>query len=102
MKEYDIFVPRQFPDGGRIPESALDALKKRLVGRFGGVTHFPQANEGLWKLGRTVFRDEITILRVLSDGLDVDREFFRALKKEMERELQQEEVLIIARDVALL
>ena len=100
MKEYDIFVPLHFNDGNRIPETKIDALKKRLVDRFGGVTHFPQTNEGLWKIGRATFRDEIIILRVLADE-HVDDEFFPALKKEIERDLQQKEVIIIAREVTL-
>lgn len=101
MKEYDLFVPLHFNDGKRIPDAKIASLKQRLVERFGGVTHFPQTNEGVWKVGRATFRDEITILRVLADDDAAADDFFPALKAEMERDLRQEEVLIIAREVTL-
>jgi len=101
VKEYDLFVPLHFPGGARIPESTIAALKKRLVDRFGGLTHFSQTNEGLWKIGRVTFRDEITILRVLADHEAEADGFFRELKQAMERDFQQEEVLMISREVML-
>lgn len=102
MKEYDLFVPLHYPGGEPIPGAKISALKKRLVDRFGGLTHFPQSNEGLWKLGRITFRDEITILRVLAEDEPGAIAFFHALKREIERDLQQEEVLIIAREVRVI
>jgi hypothetical protein len=101
MKEYDIFVPLYLPNGGRVSEEKIAALKKRLVECFGGLTHFSQTNEGLWKIGRSVFRDEITILRVLAADEAKAESFIRDLKVEMESDFQQEEVLIVAREVTL-
>ena len=99
MKEYDIFVPSTFNDGQPIPAEKLTALKLILVKQFGGLTYFPQENEGLWKIGRTTFRDRITILRVLTEDESEADLFLCNLKPELLKEFGQEEVLIVSRDV---
>ena len=99
MKEYDIYVPLSNNDGTPIEPQKLRDLKKRLVDQFGGLTHFPQENEGLWKMGAFTFRDKIVILRVLaSDPLEAQT-FFADLKREMQQSWAQEDVLIVVRDV---
>ena len=99
MKEYDIYVPLSNNDGTPVDPQKLRDLKKRLVDHFGGLTHFPQENEGLWKVGPFTFRDKIVILRVLTAEPDKAGVFFAELKKEMQRNWAQEDVLIVVRDV---
>ena len=99
MKEYDIYVPLSNNDGTPVDPQKLKDLKKRLVDHFGGLTHFPQENEGLWKVGAFTFRDKIVILRVLTTEPDKAGSFFAELKKEMQRNWAQEDVLIVVRDV---
>jgi hypothetical protein len=48
------------------------------------------------------YRDEIVIFRVVASNPRVARRFFRQLKDELKRELQEEEILIIERDVETL
>jgi hypothetical protein len=99
MKEYDIYVPLSNNDGTPVDSQKLRDLKKRLVDHFGGLTHFPQENEGLWKVGAFTFRDKIVILRVLTTEPDKASAFFAELKQEMQRNWAQEDVLIVVRDV---
>ena len=99
MKEYDIFVPLHNNDGTPIDPARLSALKKRLVDYFGGLTHFPQENEGFWKIGGFTFRDRIVILRVLTDDPLKAQMFFAQIKKEIKQHWGQEDVLIVVRDV---
>jgi hypothetical protein len=70
--------------------------------QFGGVTFFPQPNEGLWQMGSVTFRDQIVIFRVLSTNVRRSRRFFRALKQELKTVLEQEEILVVERDVETL
>ena len=102
MKEYDLYLPLHHNDGRPIEWHKIHDLKHRLANEFGGLTHFPQANEGVWKLGGVTFRDKIVILRVLSDETEKAAHFFSELKKELCREWDQEDVLIVARDVVTL
>ena len=99
MKEYDIYVPLSNNDGTPVDPQKLRDLKKRLVDHFGGLTHFPQENVGLWKVGTFTFRDKIVILRVLTADPAKAGSFFVELKKEMQRNWAQEDVLIVVRNV---
>jgi hypothetical protein len=101
VKEYDLYIPLQYNDGAPIEPEKMTQLKKQLVEKFGGLTHFPQSNEGLWKVGRVTFRDKIIILRVLEDDEHAAADFLTKLKKTIRRDWQQEEVLIVAREVTL-
>lgn len=102
MREYDLYVPLNYDDGTPIEADRLRALKDRLVGEFGGLTFFPQRNEGFWKLDDVTFRDEIVIFRVLTSERTRARRFFRALKEELKRDLRQEEILIVEKTAEVL
>ena len=51
-------------------------------------------------MGNVTFRDEVTIVRVLDDGSA--RFDMRKFKKELEGVFQQENVLIVAREVRVI
>ena len=99
MKEYDVFVPLYYNDGSPVEPEKLLALKRRLLDQFDGLTFFPQANEGLWRAGGVTYRDEIVIFRILTADAAEARQFLSELKEELKRELNQEEILIVERDV---
>jgi hypothetical protein len=102
VKEYDVYVPLQLNDGTPVDDELIDRLGERLLEQFGGCTYFPQPNKGLWKMGNVVFHDEVVIFRVLTGQVRVARRFFRDLKRELMRELQQEAILIVERDAETL
>jgi hypothetical protein len=61
VKEYDLFVPLYFNDGTPVEPRKLRDLQERLLDEFGGLTFFPQPNQGYWKMGDVTYRDEILI-----------------------------------------
>lgn len=99
MKEYDLFVPLRYNDGASIEPAKLQILQARLLELFGGVTFFPQPNEGLWQSGGVTYRDEIVIYRVVTGNVRAARQFFRRLKEELKTALRQEEIFVVERDV---
>jgi hypothetical protein len=101
MREYDLFIPLVTEQGKRVSAKWLRALKKEMCNHFGGVTYFPQRNEGLWRLGKITFRDKIVILRALSDHPHTDASFWKGVKRKIRVDLKQREVLIIKRTVEL-
>jgi hypothetical protein len=101
MKEYDLYLPLTFNDRRPIPPEELTRIRKTLLNEFGGFTHFPQENEGVWKLGGAVFRDKVVILRIISDRPEATRRFFAELRIELMRSLEQADVLIVEREIAL-
>jgi len=102
MLEYELYVPLHYNDGRRIDPEKLKALKKRLVDQFGGLTHFQQENEGLWKIGDHTFRDRVEILRVLVNDEAAARKYFTELKADLTREWEQQDFLIVTRQVSAL
>ena len=51
MKEYDVFIPLFYNDGNPIEPLKFQKLQQRLLDEFGGLTYFPQPNEGSWRFG---------------------------------------------------
>jgi hypothetical protein len=49
----------------------ISSLQKRLLEQFGGLTFFPQPNQGFWKMGAVIYRDES---RYLSSARDLIRQ----------------------------
>jgi hypothetical protein len=102
VKEYDLYLPLTYNDGSPIEPRLIERIGKKLLTQFGGVTFFPQPNEGQWQMGSVTFRDQIVIFRVLSANVRKARRFFTTLKQELKTELEQEEILIVERDVETL
>ncbi|MEX0702443.1 MAG: hypothetical protein WD069_10145 [Planctomycetales bacterium] len=102
MKEYELFVPLRYNDGSTVESRKIERIGERLLDQFGGVTFFPQPNEGSWKMGHVTFHDEIVIFRVLTSNARVARRFFRQLKADLKEDLRQEEILIVEKDAEVL
>lgn len=99
MKEYDFYIPLFANDGKRVSPVKLTRLKTELTNKFGGLTYFPQQNEGLWKYGRITFRDKIVILRVIANDSKRTKNIVHRLKSTIRKEWKQDDVLIVERSV---
>lgn len=102
VKEYDLFVPLYYNDGRQIEPQRFQDLQKRLLGHFGGLTFFPQPNEGFWTMAGITYRDEIVVYRVITSDEQEARRFLSDLKEQLKEAFQQEEILIVERDVETL
>ena len=100
MQEYEIYLPMTLNDGSPVDPAEIQRIKNVLAKAFGGYTHLNHRSEGVWRMGNAVFRDEITIVRVLDDG--TSRFDWNAFKQSLGAALHQEEVLIIARGVQVI
>jgi hypothetical protein len=102
VKEYEIYVPLTHNDGSPVDPDKLVHLRERLLEQFGGLTFFPQRNEGFWTFGGVTYRDEIVIYRILTAETQMARRFFRVIKEELKRDLNQEEILIVEKEADVL
>jgi hypothetical protein len=102
VKEYDVFIPLCHNDGTPIDPILFQNLQSRLLEHFDGLTYFPQPNQGFWKFGDMTYRDQIVIYRVITEDAAGARRFLTTLKEHLKKEFQQEEILIIEREVGLL
>jgi hypothetical protein len=88
----EIFIPLKRGDGTPVERVWFEALLQELSERFGGATSFARApGEGLWNEGGEEDRDDIAVIEVMTDELD--GAYWSDLKKRLEHELQQEELL---------
>jgi hypothetical protein len=99
MLEYELYLPLHYNDGRPIDPEKLKNLKRRLVDEFGGLTHFRQENEGLWKIGDHTFRDRVEIVRVLANDEVSAQKYFAQLKFDLTRDFNQQDFLIVSRQV---
>src|ERR687896_1969661 len=90
VKEYDLFVPLYYNDGRHVEPQKFQDLQQRLLAQFGGLTFFPQPNEGFWTLAGITYRDEIVIYRVITSDEQEARRFLSELKERLKVEFQQE------------
>lgn len=102
MKEYELYLPLTHNDGRAVDPKKIEHIGERLLQEFGGVTYFPQPNEGRWRMGHVTFRDQIVIFRVLTADVRSARRFFRQLKAQLKDDLEQEEILIVEKDAETL
>jgi hypothetical protein len=100
--EYDLYFPLSGKGTAKSATEELERVKKELTRFFGGVTDFRHRGEGSWKMGGVTFHDEVILLRVLGDDRDRARQFMQGIAGELKQSLDQEEVLIVERDVVAL
>jgi hypothetical protein len=102
VKEYDLFIPLYYNDGRQVEPQKFQAQQQQLLDQFGGLTFFPQPNEGFWMVAGITYRDAIEIYRVITSEAQEARRFLSTLKEQLKEALQQEEILIVERDVETL
>jgi urease accessory protein UreH len=95
LYEYDLY----FPLTGAQAAAELTRVKQELTEAFGGLTDFRHRSEGTWKMGGVTMRDEVVLLRVLGDNRENARRVLRRLAAELETSLEQEEILVVEREV---
>ena len=95
-RRYDIFLPLAFNDGRSIPADLFDAVERRLLTHFGGVTaqqrDFPL--RGAWRSELQLYLDQVIVLTVLDFRPRGSTRFMGELKRDLLREFDQLEILI--------
>jgi hypothetical protein len=98
VKEYELYVPLTYNDGSPIEGEKIERIGEGLLDQFGGVTFFPQPNQGRWRMGGVTFQDQIAIFRVLTSHARTARQYFKKLIRDLKTELDQEEILVVEKD----
>ena len=102
MAEFDIFVPLCGHDGKKYSRQMINKFRQLIVARFGGMTDFNHESKGIWTIGSVTFRDSILLWRVVSAKTKRNHQFFRQLKTQMQQQLDQQEILIIRRNIRVM
>jgi hypothetical protein len=91
----EVFLPLETGDGRRVGRRELEGLVTRLAEKFGGATAFTRSPAlGLWKPGETIEKDQIIIVEVMVEELD--EAWWRNYRRHLEKQFDQDEILIRA------
>jgi hypothetical protein len=76
-------------------------LLEELTDKFGGATSFVRSpGKGRWHSDGETESDAIAVIEVMAESIDPD--YWRSLRKRLEREPSQEEIIIRALEISLL
>jgi hypothetical protein len=93
-----ILLPKETGKGEPIGKHWFDGFLKQLKDKFGGATSFLRApGTGLWQSGGGTEKDSIAVVEVMAE--EIDRVYWQSLRKRLERELYQEEIVIRAQEI---
>jgi hypothetical protein len=98
-----VLLPLYDNDRVSFPPEMFRAVANELTEKFGGLTaHTRAPAQGLWQNQTEAppLRDDIVIYEVMAEM--IDRAWWSAYRRELERRFRQEHVIIRASDVELL
>ena len=88
-----ILLPVYDNEGGSIPSEHYQQVRAQLLDRFGGLTAYTRAPaEGRWESGSAVKHDDIVVVEVMIESLD--RSWWHAYRRELEKLFRQEHIVI--------
>jgi hypothetical protein len=95
-RRYDIYLPLLFNNGQPVPREHFDAVEKRLIGKFKGVTaqqrEFPF--RGIWQGESQLYLDLVIVLTALDFHRRGSTKFIAQLKRDLLRDFDQLEILL--------
>jgi hypothetical protein len=97
MHLVQILLPVYDNEGNELPQMEFRRVSSELSHRFGGVTSFTRAPaEGVWKEPTTSrpTHDDIVVVEVMVGELD--RDWWKDYRRDLERRFRQDEVVIRA------
>ena len=101
MHVVQILLPLSDNAGNTFADATLEAIHKELTDKFGGLTAFTRAPaEGVWNHEGHHEKDNIVVVEVMTNVLD--REWWSEFRERVERELDQERLVVRAQPTELL
>ncbi len=97
-----LLLPVRDNNNRPIPDSAYEEIKRELVIRYGGVTAFTRAPaEGVWAASSGARQEEdVVIVEVMTP--DLDTAWWGRFRKQLEKALGQEEIVVRAFPIRIL
>ena len=98
MNLVQLLLPLMDHDGKPFPRSFYRQIRETLTERFGGLTAYTRAPaEGLWDQGDEVALDDIVVYEVMV--ADLDRAWWAEYRASLEKQFDQEELVIRAQAI---
>ena len=98
MNLVQLLLPLMDQDGKPFPRSFFHQIRDVLTDRFGGLTAYTRAPaEGVWDQGDEVAHDDIVVYEVMV--ADLDRAWWAEYREGLEKQFDQEELVIRAQRI---
>jgi hypothetical protein len=98
MHLVQLLLPLKDQDGKPFPRSHHRKIRELLTERFGGLTAYTRAPaEGLWDVGDEVALDDIVVYEVMV--AELDRGWWTEFRKRLERDFDQDELVVRAQAI---
>lgn len=98
MHLVQLLLPLKDQDGKPFPRSFYRSVRETLTDRFGGLTAYSRAPaEGVWDDGDEVAHDDIVVYEVMVE--DLDRAWWGDYRARLERQFDQEELVVRAEQI---
>lgn len=96
MHIVEILLPLRDNHGAPLPQEKFTSLRETLTAQFGGLTAFTRSPaEGLWRANDQLVRnDDIVVFEVMLGELDPS--WWSELRRTLEEDFQQDEIVIRA------
>lgn len=98
MHLVEIFLPLADNGGRPFGAEAFARVRRELTDRFGGVTLFARAPaHGTFAEDGGVRHDDIVVVEVMAEALD--RDWWAAYRRRLERDFAQDEIVVRASEI---
>ena len=104
MREYKIYLPLKYNDGTAIKDAKFRTIKSDLVNKFGAITvsSLTAPYQGRWKYGGVEFLDDIITIEIVTSDDRATKKFFKDLKEQLKRDLDQIDILITTHGIQVI
>ena len=102
FRRFEILLPRQFNDGGEVPDELIADTLIEIEERFGAVSSDTQITQGLWRHEGVLFRDELIKVFVDAPDDEASRQFFVELKERSKARFKQKDIWVTTYPVDVL
>jgi hypothetical protein len=101
MHVIQILLPLSDNNGKPFAGAILQAIRQELTDRFGGLTAFTRAPaEGIWAHDGRQAKDDIVVVEIMAET--IDRDWWSAFRRRVERELRQERLIVRSQPAEML
>jgi len=98
MHLVQILLPLFDNEGGKIPREHYETVAAEITARFGGLTAYTRSPaQGRWKREEATNYDDVIVLEVMVRNLD--RRWWGDLRKRLEDDFRQQEIVIRAQPI---
>ena len=107
MKLYQIYLPKYFKDGTKIPEEMILKIADEIEKEFGGYSFDPFGRlpiiRGIWiSENNKRYSEEMNVVQLFTEDTFDVKKWFKAKREIWRQDLKQESLFIIVQDAEII